>query len=87
MFYKYSIILLLLIGSILMKKEVVEIRIDTKGNFTFLAKEGFSGTSCIERTKELELVLSNNAVVVSKKKTNDYYKKDDNDPLKLNINK
>ena len=26
-----------------MKKEVVEIRIDTKGNFTFLAKEGFSG--------------------------------------------
>ena len=70
-----------------MKKEVVEIRIDKKGNFTFLAKEGFSGASCIEKTKELELILSNNAVLSSQKKTNDYYKPDDSDQLKLNINK
>ena len=66
-----------------MNKEVVEIRIDSKGNFTFLAKEGFAGSSCVERTKELELVL--NGTAIATQKTDDFYKPDDNDPLKINI--
>ena len=68
-----------------MKKEVVEIRIDEKGNFSFRAKDGFSGSSCIEKTKQLELILGGNAV--SQSKTSDYYKPDDSNPLKINIDK
>lgn len=67
-----------------MKKETVEIRIDSKGGFTFEAKEGFGGKSCIERTKNLELALGGKAV--STEKTNDYYKPDDSDPIKIKIN-
>ena len=36
-----------------MKKEVVEIRIDKKGNFTFLAKEGFSVLVALKKLKSL----------------------------------
>ena len=67
-----------------MKKEVVEIRVDSKGGFTFEAKEGFEGSSCIERTKDLEVALGGKAV--STEKTKDYYKPDDSDPLRIKIN-
>lgn len=59
-----------------MRKEVVEIRINEKGDFTFKAKEGFSGTSCVERTRDLELALG--GVEVKSEKTKEYY---DNDPI------
>lgn len=67
-----------------MRKEVVEIRINTEGGFTFQAKEGFAGTSCIERTKDLELALGGRAV--SQEKTDDYYKNDDQSPLRIKLN-
>jgi hypothetical protein len=67
-----------------MKKEVVEIRINTTGGFTFKAKEGFSGESCIERTKDLELALGGK--MVSQEKTKDYYRPDDADPLTIKLN-
>ena len=66
-----------------MNKEVVEIRINTKGGFTFKAKEGFAGTSCVERTKDLELALGGHAV--SKEKTDDYYKSGAKDPLRVKL--
>lgn len=67
-----------------MKKETVEIRINEEGGFTFQAKEGFSGTSCIERTKDLELALGGRAI--DQKKTDDYYKNDEQSPLKIKLN-
>lgn len=66
-----------------MKKETVEIRINTKGGFTFEAKEGFSGESCVERTRELELALGGAAI--STEKTKDYYNGDDSNPININI--
>lgn len=67
-----------------MKKEVVEIIIDTKGNFSFEAKEGFAGTSCVERTKDLELALGGH--VTYKEKTKDFYKPDESSPLTIKLN-
>lgn len=66
-----------------MKKEVVEIRINSKGGFSFEAKEGFAGTSCIERTRDLELALG--GYVTSQEKTKDFYKPDDTSPLTIKI--
>lgn len=66
-----------------MNKEVVEIRINNKGGFTFKAVEGFAGASCIERTKSLELALGGQAV--SMQKTDDYYKPDNSSPININL--
>lgn len=66
-----------------MRKETVEIRINEKGDFTFKAKEGFNGTSCIERTKDLELALGGRSV--STEKTKEYYQPDDASPLNIKI--
>ena len=67
-----------------MKKETVEIRINEKGGFTFQAKEGFSGTSCIERTRDLELALGGTAV--SQEKTKEYYDADPSSQVNIKIN-
>lgn len=67
-----------------MKREVVEIRVNPKGGFTFEAKEGFSGSSCVEKTKDLEIALGGRTI--STEKTADYYKPDESDPLKIKIN-
>lgn len=67
-----------------MKKEIVEIRINEKGGHTFQAKEGFSGTSCIERTKDLELALG--GVAISREKTKEYYDTDPSSPITINLN-
>ena len=66
-----------------MRKEVVEIRINEEGGLTFQAKEGFSGASCVERTRDLELALGGRAV--SQQKTDDYYKNDDQSPLRIKL--
>ena len=66
-----------------MRKEVVEIRINEKGGFTFQAKEGFSGSSCVERTKDLELALGGRRV--SQEKTKEYYDSDPGSPLRINL--
>nr|DAV25074.1 MAG TPA: Protein of unknown function (DUF2997) [Caudoviricetes sp.] len=67
-----------------MRKETVEIRINEKGGYTFQAKEGFSGTSCIERTKDLELALG--GTVVSKEKTKEFYEADPSSPVTIKLN-
>lgn len=61
----------------------VEIRIDKKGNFTFQAKEGFQGTSCIEETKDLEIALGGTSVSVEK--TDDYFRPDPENPINIKI--
>lgn len=67
-----------------MRKEVVEIRINEEGGFTFQAKEGFSGSSCVERTKDLELALG--AHEISKEKTKEFYSPDDFSPINIKLN-
>lgn len=66
-----------------MRKEVVEIIINSKGGFSLEAKEGFSGTSCVERTKDLELALGGHTI--SQEKTKDFYKPDDTSPLTIKL--
>ena len=66
-----------------MKKEVVEIRINKKGDFTFKAKEGFSGTSCVEKTRDLELALG--GIEVKSEKTKEYYDSDPTNSAFINI--
>lgn len=63
-------------------KKTIEIRIDEKGNFGLEAKEGFSGTSCMEQTKELEVVLGGTEVADGKKDS--YYDGDDS-PISINL--
>ena len=64
-------------------KRNIQIKIDAKGNFTFEAKEGFAGTSCVEQTRQLELVLGGNETDGGK--TSAYYDGDDN-PISINLN-
>lgn len=68
-----------------MRREVVEIRIDNKGNFTFEAKEGFAGESCIERTRDLELALQGKGKAVSTEKTKAYYEGGDASPVTIKL--
>lgn len=67
-----------------MNKETVEIRIDEKGGFTFQAKEGFAGASCVERTRDLELALGGR--VVSQEKTKEFYESDPSSPVTIKLN-
>ena len=66
-----------------MEKKLIEIRVKKDGSFTFEAKEGFSGTSCIEKTKELEMVLSNGQEGQTTTKS-EYY--DDDPGINTNLN-
>ncbi|WP_165797688.1 DUF2997 domain-containing protein [Heyndrickxia sporothermodurans] len=61
----------------------IQITIDPKGNYGIEAKEGFSGASCVEQTRELEIAIG--GMVVDEGKTSDYYNPDDNNPVSLNI--
>ena len=53
-------------------KQVVEIKINKDATFSIQPKEGFKGKSCVEETKNLELVLGGEKI--SQEKTSDYYK-------------
>lgn len=53
------------------QKQVVEITVKKDGSFTFQAKEGFSGQSCRDQTKNLELVLGGQ--LEKTENTKDYY--------------
>lgn len=64
-------------------KRTIGITIDSKGQFTLEAKEGFAGGQCLEKTKNLELVLGGEEVDGGK--TNAYYDGDDA-PISINLN-
>lgn len=61
----------------------VKIIIDEKGNYTMQALEGFSGESCLEKTKDIELILG--GTEVAEGKTSAYYDPDDDNPVCLNL--
>lgn len=65
------------------EKQVIEITVSKDGTYTFNAVEGFSGESCRNQTKQLEMVLGGEAV--SSKNTKDYYG-DDGQNTEINLN-
>ena len=59
----------------------VKVTIDKKGNYTIEALEGFSGTSCVEQTKNLEVAIG--GMSVEEGKTDAYYNPDDDNPITI----
>ena len=66
-----------------MNQRRVRITIDNKGNYGIEALEGFSGTSCVEQTRELEIAIG--GAVVDEGKTDAYYNPEDDNPVSLNL--
>lgn len=66
-----------------MNQRRVRITIDGKGNYSIEALEGFSGTSCVEQTRELEVAIG--GMVVDEGKTDAYYNPEDDNPVNLNL--
>ena len=64
----------------MMKK--VKITVAQDGTYKMTALEGFSGQSCVEQTKNLELILGGE--VIDSGKTEDYYGPDDS-PVSIDI--
>lgn len=58
-----------------MRREVIEFTVNTDGSYALLAKEGFVGESCREKTMQLEMALAGSKT--SDENTEDYYKGDD----------
>lgn len=67
-----------------MNKQVVKITIKKDGSYNLEALEGFSGQSCREKTRDLELVLGGEAVATENKST--YYDGDGAGEMDLNLN-
>lgn len=57
-----------------MQKRKVQIKISKNGNYTFTAMEGFEGSQCEEKTKQIEILLG--GTMIDSGKTPDYYKPD-----------
>jgi hypothetical protein len=55
-----------------MRKQDIEIVINTKGEVTFEVK-GVKGGSCLAETKFLEQALGGDAAVIDQQKTGEYY--------------
>lgn len=66
-----------------MNQKRVKITIDKKGDYTIEALEGFSGTSCVEQTKTLEVAIGGS--VVSEGKTGAYYDPDSGAPVSITM--
>lgn len=63
-----------------MDREVIEFTVNKDGSYTMLAKEGFAGESCRDKTMQLEMALAGEKT--SDKNTDDYYK---DDGMEINI--
>lgn len=66
-----------------MDQRRVRITIDGQGNYALEALEGFSGASCVEQTKELEVAIG--GVAVDEGKTAAYYDDDGSNPVSINL--
>ena len=65
-----------------MQKKQVLITVKKDGTYSVKPQEGFSGTSCVEQTKDLEILLGGE--MVSQEKTSEYYDGDTPD-IDLNL--
>lgn len=64
-----------------MQRQMVEITIEKDGSYSFQAKEGFTGVSCREQTKTLEMAIGGD--ISGSENTKDYY---DNGGMNIDIN-
>lgn len=64
-------------------KQLIEIIVEKDGSFSVQAKEGFSGESCRNQTRQLEMVLGGEAT--STTNTKDYY--DDGGDVNINLSR
>ena len=64
-------------------RQCIRITIDKTGAYRFEAMEGFSGQSCVEKTKTIELVLGGTQVDSGKKDS--YYNGDSPENVFVNI--
>lgn len=58
------------------EQKQVKVTISHGGDFKFEALKGFSGTSCVEETKDLELMLAGSGSEVDEGKKPEYYEGD-----------
>lgn len=68
-----------------LQKRKVKITINKKGEYTMEALEGFSGQSCINNTKNIELILGADATEIASGRTDAYYDDDGNNPISINL--
>ena len=54
-----------------MSQKRIQFTIDNKGNWGMKTLEGFSGESCIEQTRNLEIAIG--GVMTAEGKTSEYY--------------
>ena len=66
-----------------MNYKKIKIIIDKEGNYGLEALEGFSGTSCVEKTKEIEVAIGGTTVDEGKK--DEYYMPDNDASVNLFI--
>lgn len=65
----------------MMNEKRIGITIGTKGEVMLQAKEGFSGTSCVEATRNLEIAIGGQEVADGK--TSAYYDGDNDSPVTI----
>lgn len=68
-----------------LQKRHIAVTIDKQGAFTVEAKEGFVGESCVEKTKNIELLLGEGATEMASGKTDAYFDGDGDNPISINL--
>jgi hypothetical protein len=62
----------------------MKITIHKDGNYSMVALEGFAGESCLEKTRDVELLLG--GAEANSGKTSSYYDPDDSNPVSIALN-
>ena len=63
--------------------KIVDITINSDGTTDIDLKEGFSGMSCVEKAKQIELIIGGS--VIEQKEKAEYYEQDESIDLGINI--
>ena len=63
--------------------KIVDITINSDGTTDIDLKEGFSGMSCVEKAKQIELIIGGS--VIEQKEKAEYYEQDEAIDLGINI--
>ena len=63
--------------------KIVDITINSDGTTDIDLKEGFSGMSCVEKAKQIELIIG--GPVIEQKEKAEYYEQDESIDLGINI--
>ena len=66
-----------------MNQKRVRITIGNQGEYEIKALEGFSGSSCVEQTRNIEIAIGGSEI--DEGKTEDYYRPDGDNPVQLNL--